>query len=134
MSKKVVKSDREWLEVLTPDQFRILRQAGTERPFTGEYLHHKSDGTYVCAGCGSPLFASDSKFDSGCGWPSFDLSLGDEQVTTRSDTSHGMVRTEILCARCDGHLGHVFKDGPTPTGLRYCVNSLSLGFEPEGAE
>ena len=114
---------------LTPEQFYILRQAGTERPHTGEYNLHFEDGVYRCAACNAALFNSDSKFDSHCGWPSFDKAIGDSTVIERLDKSHGMLRTEILCANCGGHLGHVFNDGPTETGMRYCINSISLDFE-----
>jgi peptide-methionine (R)-S-oxide reductase len=132
MADKVIKTDLEWRELLTPMQYAVLRQAGTERPFTGEYVNHKADGTYVCAACGNPLFSSETKFDSHCGWPSFWDMKDTGSVTLRLDYSHGMVRTEVLCARCDSHLGHVFDDGPRETtGLRYCINSLSLNFEPE---
>lgn len=128
--KTVSKSDSDWLRTLRPERYRILRQAGTEAPFSGELLAERRDGWYVCHACGLPLFKSDSKFESHCGWPSFSEPSAYENVRMRMDTSHGMVRTEILCARCDGHLGHVFEDGPTATGLRYCVNSLSLDFKP----
>ncbi len=125
---KVVKTDAEWRQELTPDQYRILRQAGTERPFTGKYWNKKDDGTYQCAACGQELFTSQTKFDSGCGWPSFYEALDSGKVTERVDDSHGMRRVEVLCSRCGGHLGHVFEDGPNPTGLRYCINSESLQF------
>jgi peptide-methionine (R)-S-oxide reductase len=128
-SYPITRSEAEWREILTPEQFRILRQKGTEYPGTGKYDKHFATGTYVCAGCGTPLFASESKFDAHCGWPSFDAQLPDANVTEKPDNSHGMVRTEILCKKCGGHLGHVFDDGPTATGLRYCVNSASLQFE-----
>lgn len=114
--------------MLTPKQYAVLRERGTEAPFTGMYVHEKADGTYACAACGNPLFSSDAKFDSGTGWPSFDHALVGA-VETRPDTSHGMIRTEITCARCGSHLGHVFDDGPTDTGKRYCVNSICLDFE-----
>ena len=125
---KVVKSEQEWKESLTPEQYRILRQKGTEPAFTGKYWNQKEDGTYVCAGCGQELFRSDTKFDSGCGWPSFYDALESGNVETRDDFSFGMHRIEVLCSRCGGHLGHVFEDGPKPTGLRYCINSASLQF------
>ena len=125
---KVVKSEEEWKEALAPEQYRILRQRGTEPAFTGKYWNLKEDGTYVCAGCGQQLFRSDTKFDSGCGWPSFYDALDSGTVETRDDFSHGMHRIEVLCSRCGGHLGHVFEDGPQPTGLRYCINSASLQF------
>jgi peptide-methionine (R)-S-oxide reductase len=126
----VNKSDQEWREQLTPEQYRILRQAGTERAFTGPYWDNKQAGLYRCAGCDTPLFVSDTKFDSGCGWPSYFAPLNEDAVVELRDTSHGMVRTEIRCATCDGHLGHVFPDGPKPTGLRYCINGYAMVFEP----
>lgn len=131
---KVEYSDAEWRERLTPDQYRILRQAGTEAPWTGELLDTKANGEFLCAGCGQPLFDSDSKFESGSGWPSFTAPRADEAVNEIRDASHGMVRTEVRCARCQGHLGHVFPDGPAPGGLRYCINSAALAFEPEADE
>jgi peptide-methionine (R)-S-oxide reductase len=126
---KVVKTDREWQTELTPEQYRILRQKGTEAPFTGEYDHSFEPGTYVCAGCGAELFSSDAKYDSGCGWPAFSAPASGEAVEEEVDTTYGMVRTEVLCASCGGHLGHVFPDGPQPTGIRYCINSAALKHE-----
>ena len=128
---EVNKSEDEWRQALTPFEFQILREKGTEYAFTGEYYDHKEKGVYVCAGCGNELFTSDSKYDSGCGWPSFYEPLSEEKVGESEDRSHGMVRTEIVCNKCGGHLGHVFPDGPKPTGLRYCVNSASLDFKKE---
>ncbi len=125
--EKITKPDAEWREQLTPEQYRVLRQAGTERAFTGRYWNVKDDGTYTCAGCGQELYTSDEKFDSGCGWPSFS-DVRPEAVELREDHSHGMTRVEVVCSRCGGHLGHVFNDGPRPTGLRYCINSASLNF------
>ena len=129
-SPKVELSDDQWRQRLTPRQFEVLRSKGTERPFCGTLLDNKMQGVYTCAGCGLPLFASNAKFNSGTGWPSFFQPVASENVVTEHDDSHGMRRTEILCARCDGHLGHVFDDGPRPTGLRFCLNSESLGFTP----
>ena len=125
---KVVKTDDEWKKILTPEQFKITRQAGTERPFCGGLVDNHLDGVYVCASCGVPLFKSDSKFDSGTGWPSFFQPIAKENTIQHSDESYGMVRTEVLCARCDAHLGHVFDDGPRPTGLRFCMNGEALRF------
>jgi peptide-methionine (R)-S-oxide reductase len=130
LNQPVMKTEAEWKQTLTPEQFRVLRQKGTERAFTGRYWNHHEPGRYRCAGCGQVLFASDAKFDSGCGWPSFTAPAATRQVTSREDRSHSMERTEVLCAGCGGHLGHVFPDGPAPTGLRYCINSVSLEFEP----
>lgn len=129
MSEKITKSDAEWQAQLSPEEYSVARQSGTERAFTGRYWDNKKAGTYRCVCCGEALFSSDTKYDSGSGWPSFYEPLEAEAVEENRDTSHGMVRTEVHCAKCDGHLGHVFEDGPQPTGLRYCINSLSLSFE-----
>jgi peptide-methionine (R)-S-oxide reductase len=130
MADKVTKSDEEWRAELTPEQYEVLRRKGTERPFTGAYVDNKTDGTYVCAGCGAELFSSGTKFESGTGWPSFTDPMNTEHVELHTDTSHGMVRTEVTCKACGGHLGHVFPDGPGPGGQRYCINSCSLDFKP----
>jgi peptide-methionine (R)-S-oxide reductase len=128
---KVEKTDQQWRQELTPEQYRVLREKGTERPFSGEYDELFEPGTYRCAGCGTLLFESDAKYDSGCGWPAFSAPAGEDAVEEESDLSHGMIRTEVLCASCGGHLGHVFPDGPHPTGLRYCINSAALVFDEE---
>ena len=127
-------SDAEWRDRLTPEEFTVLREKGTERAFTGEYWNVFEDGVYRCRGCGESLFESDSKFDAGCGWPSFDRAAADGVIAEAMDTSHGMVRTEIMCQKCGGHLGHVFPDGPSETGLRYCVNSLSVKLDQSTEE
>jgi len=131
MTDKLNLTDQEWRERLAPEQYRVLREAGTERAFTGKYEKNKSAGEYVCAGCGQPLFESDAKYDSGSGWPSFTRPAEGGAVEENRDMSHGMVRTEVVCARCAGHLGHVFPDGPGPDGMRYCINSAALDFKPE---
>ena len=127
--EKISKTDEEWRQQLSPAQYEILRNKGTERPFTGKYDGFKGKGTFTCAGCGAELFSSDTKFDSGSGWPSFWQPMAEGAVSEETDTSHGTVRVEVLCGSCDGHLGHVFPDGPEPTGQRYCINSASLDFE-----
>jgi len=132
MSDKLELTEAEWREKLSPEQYQVLRQAGTERAFTGKYDQNKQAGLYICAGCGAPLFSSDTKYNSGSGWPSYTAPVEGDAVEEVRDASHGMVRTEVRCATCEGHLGHVFPDGPGPTGLRYCINSASLDFKPEG--
>ncbi|MBP6732375.1 MAG: peptide-methionine (R)-S-oxide reductase MsrB [Chitinophagales bacterium] len=128
---QVVKTEEEWKSFLTPEQYHVIREKGTEAPFTGKLLLNKDKGVYTCAACGNELFTSDMKFDSHCGWPSFDKEIAGGKIKTHVDTSYGMIRTEIMCAKCGGHLGHLFDDGPTETGARYCVNSLSIDFKKQ---
>lgn len=127
--EKVTKTDDQWRASLSPEEYYVTRQKGTERAFTGRYWDHRAIGLYRCVCCNTPLFASDTKFDAGCGWPSYFEPIDPQRILEKADHSHGMIRTEVMCAVCDAHLGHVFPDGPPPTGLRYCINSLSLRFE-----
>jgi peptide-methionine (R)-S-oxide reductase len=129
--EKIKKTEEQWRAELTPEQYRVLREKGTERPFTGEYDHVFDSGKYRCAGCGAELFPAETKYDSGCGWPAFYAPASEEAVDEETDVSYGMVRTEVMCAACGGHLGHVFPDGPHPTGVRYCINSAALRLEEE---
>jgi peptide-methionine (R)-S-oxide reductase len=132
MTEKLNLTEEEWRDRLSPEQYHILREAGTERAFTGKYEQNKAEGMYYCAGCGAPLFSSETKYNSGSGWPSYYKPIEGEAIDEHQDSSHGMIRTEVRCAKCEGHLGHVFPDGPEPTGLRYCINSASLDFKPKG--
>ena len=130
-TKKIYRTEEEWKKILTPEQYHILREKGTDAPFTGSLTYQKDKGVYTCAACGNELFTSDMKFDSHCGWPSFDKEIAGGKIIQQTDRSYGMVRTEILCAKCGSHLGHIFDDGPTDTGMRYCVNSTSLQFKAD---
>ena len=130
--KKIQKTDKEWKDILSPDEYRVLRKAGTERPFSGKYDDHYKEGVYACGACGTPLFASDKKYDHGTGWPSFTAPIEENRLEFREDRSHGMVRTEARCAVCDSHLGHVFEDGPAPTRRHFCINSIALDYKPAG--
>jgi peptide-methionine (R)-S-oxide reductase len=129
VKQEINRTEEEWKRVLTPEQYYVLREKGTDRPFVGKYYLHKEKGMYVCAGCGTELFSSDMKFDSDCGWPSFDKEVAGGKIKKIRDTTHGMIRTEIVCAKCGSHIGHLFDDGPTLTGMRYCVNSTSIDFK-----
>lgn len=129
LGKNIPKSEKDWKKILKPDEYNILREKGTEPPFSGKFVYNKEKGIYVCAGCGNELFSSEEKFDSGSGWPSFWAAISRDKVKFNIDKSHGMVRTEVVCSRCGGHLGHVFDDGPKPTGKRFCINSIALDFK-----
>jgi len=131
MAEKFTRTEQEWLEILTPEQYEVTRRKGTERPFSGRYNTCNDDGTYVCICCGEELFRSETKFESGCGWPSFFKPSQTDNVDEHEDYTHGMIRTEVTCSKCDAHLGHVFNDGPPPTGLRYCINSVSIKLKPD---